>query len=364
MRYFILLSAVAALVQAQSLDLDLIDTLSTPANITVPSNLTEQVVAYDVDAATDAAADAALDSAATVSLNSTEITQNVTSTAVLNKRATTTCVVQPTGYGPVPSPDSAAAFLAYAPFASSASAAAVPAGYVQTFKNLNASNNAYGYLGYTALKSYDSNLCASKCNAINACAAFNIYYERDPTVNPGPNCNNPASTTLIKCVFWGGPVNAGNAQNSGQYRSNFHVVIAGSNGYVNKTIQSADGYSAPNYYGTASIDAPSACSGNSSLISTKVFLSSPFDANLCSAVCDAQTASGSIACQFFNTFLLLRNGVALGQYCRIYSTALPASYATYTGTNSGAYTYTIDHSYGFSRNDYLGSAITGLTVQL
>lgn len=66
-------------------------------------------------------------------------------------------------------------------------------------------------MGFTTLQTYDVQGCANQCSAINGCASFNIYFERDPTVDPGQNCPNPPSTTTIKCVFWGGPVNAGNA---------------------------------------------------------------------------------------------------------------------------------------------------------
>lgn len=57
---------------------------------------------------------------------------------------------------------------------------------------------SYGYLGFTNLASYDSEKCASKCNAISGCAAFNLYFERDPTKDPGTGCENPSSTTNIK----------------------------------------------------------------------------------------------------------------------------------------------------------------------
>jgi len=81
---------------------------------------------------------------------------------------------QPTGAGPIASPDTPEAFAAYAPFASIANAASTPAGYVQTFKNYNASAIALGYLGYTTFQSYDVDGCAAKCNSITNCHAFDI----------------------------------------------------------------------------------------------------------------------------------------------------------------------------------------------
>lgn len=85
-----------------------------------------------------------------------------------------TCAAQAAGSGPVPSTDSAAAFMADPDFAQAANSAITPAGYVNTFTNQGASNNAYGYMGYTVLTSYDVAGCSAKCDAINGCAAFNI----------------------------------------------------------------------------------------------------------------------------------------------------------------------------------------------
>ena len=84
------------------------------------------------------------------------------------------CAPQPTGAGPTPSPDTASAFLAYQAFASVASAAAVPSGYNSAFINLQASNNANGYMGFVTLSTYDTHLCAAKCSATSGCSAINI----------------------------------------------------------------------------------------------------------------------------------------------------------------------------------------------
>lgn len=214
--------------------------------------------------------------------------------------------------------------------------------------------SSYGYLGFTNLDSYDSEKCASKCNAISGCAAFNLYFERDPQKDPGTGCENPASTTNIKCVFWGGPVTSANANNAGQWRSNFQVVIAGSNGYVNNTIEPADGFDSPSYYGSVAIDAPNDCNDKSTFLGSKIFTGGPFDASLCAAACNAQSAANVKAqkstCKFFNTYLLSRNDVAIGQYCNLYSQTWDSSYATYTGSKSGKNKYSISYSYGFSNS--------------
>ena len=89
-------------------------------------------------------------------------------------------------------------------------------------------------MGFTTLTSYDVASCAANCDAISGCVSFNIYFERDPTLEPDPaTCPNPPSLTRVKCVWWGGQVSLNNANNYGNLQANFYVVVAGSNGYVN-----------------------------------------------------------------------------------------------------------------------------------
>jgi hypothetical protein len=105
---------------------------------------------------------------------------------------------------------------------------------------LTASNSADKYMGFTLLKSYDVASCVNQCSSISGCNSVNIYFERDPTINPDSStCSqNPPSTINIKCVFWGGAVVSANANNFGQWRANFQVLIAGSNGYMKSSYAS------------------------------------------------------------------------------------------------------------------------------
>lgn len=76
---------------------------------------------------------------------------------------------------------------------------ATPYGYSQVFANQNASLSASAYMGLYTLNSYDVPGCQSICDQNSGCVAFNMYAERDPTVNPDPSqCPNPASTTNYK----------------------------------------------------------------------------------------------------------------------------------------------------------------------
>jgi hypothetical protein len=206
MRSYIAAAAFAALAQAQDLDWDAVLQLTPAPDASIP-------VVYATAPATTA-------TATTVSYSSEVSAAAVSSALVANhddsfpldsalaRRAAspTSCQAQPTGVslGPQATDDSVSAFMAYPSFAATASSAAsaVPTGYVSTFSNLAASNNAYGYMGYTLLNDYNQQACADKCTKINGCQAFNIYYERDPLQNPdSDNCNNPHSTTNIKVNF-------------------------------------------------------------------------------------------------------------------------------------------------------------------
>ena len=114
--------------------------------------------------------------------------------------------------------------------------APTPAGYVRSFFNKQASSSANSYLGLYTFADYNVSRCAALCDAVDLCTAFNIYFERDPTVNPGENCPDPSSFTNVKCTLWGSRLTPETATNQGQYRRDFHVVIAGSNGMLSVQI--------------------------------------------------------------------------------------------------------------------------------
>ncbi|MCJ1384275.1 hypothetical protein MMC17_007391 [Xylographa soralifera] len=142
------------------------------------------------------------------------------------------CSAQSVGAGPVASPDTVNAFYSLASLQSMSTGAGTPAGYTPVFTNLQASVSAAQYLGVYTLTSYDTYGCASQCNHAPGCVAFNVYAERDPTLNANAtNCPNPSSTTNYQCTLWGATISASQATNTGQYRDSFQVAIAASNGY-------------------------------------------------------------------------------------------------------------------------------------
>lgn len=339
----------------QGLDLEALAVLPPPPTYTIATGLAAQTVTVDTASLV----------ASVVSAIS-EVPLSTTGAAIKAKRQATASVcsggnAQPTGSGPVTTPDTAAAFLANPAYGQAALAASTPPGYTQVFKNLNASSSDYGYLGYTTLSSYSTSQCAADCSAINDCWSFNIYFERDPSVDPGTgtNCDNPPSTTQIKCVFWGAPISTTTATNSGQWRDQFQVVIAGSNGYVNYNVPAPAGYTKPTYLANEAIQAPLDCNNDNTYMGMRIFQSGPFDPTLCSAACSAAsvfdtqqgipTKAAPQLCTFFNTYMLYKNGQPQGQYCSLYNETWAPSYAT----NNGQYDqqgnhYTVGFSYSSS----------------
>ncbi|THV78875.1 hypothetical protein D6D29_07325 [Aureobasidium pullulans] len=346
-------SALAALAAAaprpQLINLDEIPDY-TPTVTMVPG-LTAQVVTYDPTAAISAAA------------------ADVTDSPLLQEKrdllqARAACAAQPT-MANVYNIDvsSASAFRADTIAAGKANNAVTPSGYALNFQNSGKASSAYGYLGYQTVPSYDPSICANKCNSITGCLAFNIYFERDPTVEPGTGCTNPSAFANIKCSYWGGNLDTTTLTNGGQMRSSFEVAIAGSNGYTTTKYQVISGYTTPKFLNTAVMNAPTDCNGADTYMGYKLFNEAVFDARLCSAACDAQSAynianppsdgSKPKLCKFFNTYILNKNGVGQGQYCSMYTEQWSSTYATNTGQNRGSDKYTMSFSfmYGNTTDD-------------
>ena len=164
--------------------------------------------------------------------NPTAAASSIASTPpALQRRTNSTCSPRPHGAGPVPSPDTSYAFLNSPSLSSLAKAAAAPTNYTQSFTNLHAATTAPLYLGVAELAQYNTSECARQCDERDGCTAVNIYFERTPTVALGEDCQNPPSSTLIKCSFWGQAVTEKNALNTGYTEQGFVVAVAGSNGY-------------------------------------------------------------------------------------------------------------------------------------
>lgn len=261
---------------------------------------------------------------------------------------------------------SAAAFRADANIASVANNAnSAPAGYYQNFKNLGGANSAMNYLGYTVVKTgYDVDFCAKKCTDKAGCLSFNIYFERDPTVDPGQDCKDPEAFANIKCSFWGTGLDTSTAKNTGQWRYKFEVAIAGSNAYTSYKLGGpVEGWTGPQDLGTKALNAPLwDCSNTWSYLGYKLLQAGSVDPRLCATACDAQTAynikhpapSGAVACNAFGSYILTKTNSTgsyqHGQMCTFYTANWDKKYAT----NSAGFDGAVGASYSFSYSTFYG----------
>ncbi|KAF2089477.1 hypothetical protein K490DRAFT_20598, partial [Saccharata proteae CBS 121410] len=265
------------------------------------------------------------------------------------------CAPQPDGYGHKVTPDTVAAFEAYSGFHKDALNAVTPLTYVQSFRDLNASTSANSYLSLVTLQSYDTQGCSQWCDNTTLCESFNIYIERDPSLNPTEGqCPDPSSITNYKCTLWGSSINATTATNQGGWRDDFQVVIVGSNGYnkINTTITppscGSNWNSGSQCSSGGAISKPSCNVGNH-------FFPGPYNPTVCAAYAEAQTAKNKAAagwwsmwmyqpCNMFNSYMVKKNGVPMGTYCSLFNTEVDHSWATYFGGVSGSDKFDIETS--------------------
>ena len=145
MRSFVLAAAVGLSLAApapQNIDFDMVDSVPAPTTVSVPIGVTAETVSYTATAILADALSQITSTIAAVTL-STEVPVSIAKRSAAPSSVTSGCAtaaVQPTGAGPVPSPDTASAFLGDAYFSSVAGAAPTPAGYTNTFSNLQGSN--------------------------------------------------------------------------------------------------------------------------------------------------------------------------------------------------------------------------------
>jgi len=274
------------------------------------------------------------------------------------------CAVQPDGYGPKVTPDTVAAFQAYPEFQQNALTAPTPSQYARVFQNLNASTSANSYLGFYTLHSYDTALCAQHCDNTTLCTAFNLYIERDPSLNPTYNdtdptynCPNPASITNYKCSLWGSSIDASSATNAGDWRDDFQVVIVASNGY-DKSNTTAPA-PVPAFTAPQNCSAGGAISAGGNYWMASTFFPGPFDPSVCGLYAQAQTAKNRqlaiaagarsyVPCNMFNAYAVHKNGVPQGTYCSLFDTVLTPDWAAFKGAWSGRDFFGVRSSWTYS----------------
>lgn len=339
---------VAALPQPQNLDFGAIAAAPAPT-VTGPAiNVVNQTNVYNGAVIASSAAAAI----STSSLNEKR-SPTATTTTTTSVDVNAACATQPDGYGPLAIPNTVSGFQNYLIFDAVADLALAPNGYTRIFTNYNGSMTGAGYLGLYTLESYDVPYCASLCNSVTDCLSFNLFYERDPQYNPAATCLNPPAFTNIKCTLWGLPSSKASATNYGQYREQFEVVIAGSNGYnlASPTPATVSNFNAA--------DILAGAINNAAAFIGAEYYNSVFDPNVCAAVCQATTAANKAAavasgataytpCNYFNAFVLSQNGAATGLYCSFYDAAVGKSYGTNMGMSSGGVAFSFGNSLGYA----------------
>ncbi|KAI5247455.1 hypothetical protein E4T43_02060 [Aureobasidium subglaciale] len=331
---------------AQDIDFDGIDAAPDPVVVTPAVAVASQTVSVAPVAQQASAAAASVTIALDNGASSLESTPAPVEKRSIPYKRDGTCAAQPSGSGYVPTPDTPQTFLADSGVWGDSLTAPVPDGYSLIFSNLTGSLSASNYMGLYTLKSYDTNACAGYCKKASGCVSFNVYVERDPTLDPNTNnCPTPPSTSNFRCTLWGTPITAKQATNKGQWRAKFQVLIAGSNAYSKVAAPAPVAPTDPLTQFTASdplkgaINAPLDSNGHNTYMGYTYYpfsQSQGYTPSTCAAACLAQTAydkahpaaDGSfMACLFFNAYVLNINGVPQGLYCSNYNTTWSSVYA-------------------------------------
>jgi hypothetical protein len=349
MKTFIVAAAFAGFVAAQQMDVAAVAAAPAPAMTEAPVGASNQgTVQYDPAAKADAISAAARPTAA--------------ETAKI-KRHGGDCAPEPKGSAPDTIPDTDKAFQANPFFHGVANIypPVIPSGhsyYVEKFRDLNASTQQNSYLTYYQIDRYSVPDCANKCDQVELCTAFNIYVERNPSIDAGPACPNPKSVSRYKCALYGSSISRETATNDGQYRANFHVVITGSNGYDRSNWAPApliDGFAK-----AENLSGQTITLAKKSFYLGAEFFSGPYDPHLCSWYATAQTLANKLDAKakgyksyqpanLFNAYCVYKNKKAQGTYCSIFNTN-PGGAEVYgnPGTTYQGDSYTVGTSYTYA----------------
>lgn len=145
---------------------------------------------------------------------------------------TATCAAQTIPWSYKPNPNTEIEFSASVALDTFAKNQTTPAGYTRRFVAKTATLNQAGFIGYRGLATYDVNACAAFCTGEPTCTSFTLFAERVPTLDPAPvTCNNPAAGVGVGCTLYSTAQNITNLVNIGQWRTDFMLLIAASNGY-------------------------------------------------------------------------------------------------------------------------------------
>lgn len=370
-KFSFLLASVSCLAAVnaapQFINFDAIITSDAPTPTAIPIAVTSASAVVNTVSAVAAASSAAAVQSSVPSV----VVANTDTAAVQKRAASTTCSATPAGAGPAITPDTFDAFVGSDLLTPSYNNLTTPPNYSQIQGDQNKSIGSKGWYSLSTLSAYDSSLCAAKCDSLERCEGFNLYFERDPSVNVDPNnCPNPASTTNIKCVLLGSRFQSSDFINGGGWQSQFHVGVAGSVGFL----KNSKSGSAPTYnnfqLGSLSdeqctINAPSLVQGNSTVntfIQSAWFSSDNIDQ--CAATCQAHTSytlahdpvGKQSPCNYFTAYQVYKNGAFSQTLCGLYTHDWSASSSpsskpnicSNSGSTSGSDVYTITQSYDYA----------------
>lgn len=274
-----------------------------------------------------------------------------TKAAKVPRQATTTCPAEPLLVNYIPNPNTPNGFLIDSSlFNKSKAASTYPAGYSTAFTNAYGSIVASNYLGFYPLSAYDPSACANICNGVAACQAFNIYYERTPSLTPGTSCRNPSAASEVRCTLYGSKLDVSQTTNVGSWRFDFMVVVQGSNGYNKNALPSTpSGYSAPIPLAGA-VDVSQTPALVNSYINSNFYLTTAFNPQVCADMCTAATVANSLKpCNYFNALEINLNGIFQGTYCQLYNQDVSLQASLYKSTSNGV-NYDLFRSYGYLVN--------------
>lgn len=235
-----------------------------------------------------------------------------------------------------------------------------PPGYTLAFSDQYASLNADRYITFTQLPSMNATACAAFCDSVDDCKAFNIYFERTPSLDPGPNCPNPAAASSVYCTLWGAPINVSQLSNGGEWRTNFMIVKQGSVGF-NKvaTPPKVDGFNAPQALAGAVDTTKSTLTGK---FLGAQFYAQSFNPQLCADFCTTTTANNKKTgllgkllqfqpCNYFNVLDISLNGKSQGTYCQLYNTDVVASASGLYSFMQNAASFDLQRSFGYALSE-------------
>ncbi|KAF4554306.1 Hypothetical protein D9617_4g000590 [Elsinoe fawcettii] len=231
-----------------------------------------------------------------------------------------------------------------------------PPGYTLAFSDQYATPNGNSYITYYQLSSMNATACAAWCDSTANCKAFNVYFERTPSVFPGPGCANPTAASSVRCALWSSALNTTQLTNIGQWRQDFMVVMQASLGF-NKVTQPASisGFNSPKAL-AGGIDITRQGSTGASVGSA--FYTQTYNPQLCADLCTSTTSKNRIAglqsralsfqpCNYFNVLQLSLNGQGQGTYCQLYTSDTSSSTGMYTTTQNAA-SFDLLQSFGYA----------------